>query len=79
MGRVRALQASISETELKSYVGKSFDVLVENQASDNGLQQGYSEHYLKCQFSGPKELSGKLVKVVAKEVKNNKIFCLLTH
>jgi tRNA-2-methylthio-N6-dimethylallyladenosine synthase len=64
LDRLIDLQKRITEDFTKSFVGRTFEVLVE-AVLPNGDLKGYSREYIQFQFPGDRDLVGQIVQVVA--------------
>ncbi|MBF1051898.1 MAG: TRAM domain-containing protein, partial [Peptostreptococcaceae bacterium] len=55
----------------ENLIGKEFDVLFEQK--DGDFFEGHTKNYVKVYVETNKDLSGKLIDVKIKEIKNNKV------
>lgn len=69
--KVVALKNKYNYEYLKSFVGKTLNVIVEKSTVPN--MHGYSSEFIKVVFKSPKNLRNNLVKVKIKEVKQDRL------
>tara|TARA_B100000686_G_C16777740_1_gene969673 strand:- start:477 stop:1790 length:1314 start_codon:yes stop_codon:yes gene_type:complete len=76
--RNRVLMDLIQEKAQKfhqSFIGKTVDVLVENQREgESGFLKGHSQHYIPIVFSGGNELINKIVPVFVDRISERRVF-----
>lgn len=64
---IEGLESELALDYKRRFLGKTIDVLVEEERSD-GMLSGYSERYIKALFPGPRGLTGEIVPVEVTEV-----------
>lgn len=78
--RVTALIACGRELSLafhRKHVGRSVEVLVEDDRSAGGFLTGVTRNYIRCNFQGPDELKGQVAPVIVKEASESSVRCEL--
>lgn len=72
--RMSALVRELQEAYTSAFLGKIVSVLVENEKhEETGRFKGYSEHYIKVLFDGSGDLSGRVVRVRATHMENDRL------
>lgn len=56
-------------------VGKTVEVLIEDDRTRDGLLQGVTRNYVRAWFEGPEELKGKIAEVLGREASDEGLFC----
>ena len=59
----------------RKLVGKTVEVLIEDDRTRDGLLQGVTRNYVRAWFEGPEELKGKIAEVRGREASDEGLFC----
>ena len=77
VARLVALGRELSLEFHRKHVGRSVEVLVEEDRAGNGLLTGVTRNYIRCYFEGEDDVKGRVVSATVKEALESSVLCSL--
>ena len=77
VARLVALGRELSLDFHRKHVGRSVEVLVEEDRAGSGLLTGVTRNYIRCYFEGKDDMKGHVVSATVKEALESSVLCSL--
>lgn len=78
VSRLLELGQELSWSFHRKHVGRTVEVLTEDDRTKDGLLTGVTRNYVRCEFPGPDEQAGKVVSVLVQEADRSSVTGVLS-